>query len=336
MLTERREAILGLVVDEYIDTAVPVSSRSLVNRHELPLSTATIRNELACLEEDGYITHPYTSAGRIPSDLGYRHYVEVLMSEEPIGIEEQRTIEHQLHQVHGGLDQWLSLTATILAATVDGVAVVTGPRADHTRLKHTQLVELHSDLVLLVAVMDDGRIAQRVLHLAGPSSQSQLTIRAEHINELLRGADSAAARAAAVTSEPGDEQLIVEAIAELIGESRTADETYLDGQRTVLQQPEFSDVDRLRDAVDQLNAYHLRTMLERAPATEPGSARVLIGREHGDDRMQEWSVVVSSYGDESTSGTVAVLGPTRMPYQRSIPRVRYVATLMSALLHEVR
>ncbi len=336
MLTQRREAILGLVVDEYIETALPVSSRALVNRHELPLSSATIRNELARLEDDGYITHPYTSAGRVPSDLGYRHYVEVLMSEEPIGADEQRTIEHQLHQVQGGLDEWLSLTATILASAVESVAIVTRPRANDTHLKHAQLVELHDEMALLVAVMDDGRVSQRMLNLSQPFSQQQLNARAERINTVIGGSDARGTRATARRSEDDDDRTIIEAIASLMGEQRMAEETYLDGLRSVLQQPEFTDVDRLRDAVERLNAYHLRTLLEQAPVAEPGTAQVLIGQEHGDVLMREWSVVIASYGDGETSGTVAVLGPTRMPYQRSIPRVRYVADLMSSLLHEVR
>ena len=115
MLTERRADILGMLVDEYIDTAVPVSSRALVSNPRLEVSSATIRNELAALEEDGYITHPYTSAGRVPSDRGYRLYVEALMAEEPLSASEQRTVEHQFHQVSGGLDEWLGLASTVLA-----------------------------------------------------------------------------------------------------------------------------------------------------------------------------------------------------------------------------
>lgn len=336
MLTQRREAILGLVVDEYIETALPVSSRALVNRHELPLSSATIRNELARLEDDGYITHPYTSAGRVPSDLGYRHYVEVLMSEEPIGAAEQRTIEHQLHQVQGGLDEWLSLTATILATAVESVAIVTRPRASETHLKHAQLVELHDETALLVAVMDDGRVGQRMLNLSQSYSQQQLNVCAERINHLIGNSDVRGMRETAQQCESMDDRAIIETIAGLMSEQRVAEETYLDGLRAVLQQPEFTDVDRLRGAIDRLDAYHLRTLLEHAPAAKPGTAQVLIGQEHGDAAMREWSVVIASYGDGTTSGTVAVLGPTRMPYQRSIPRVRYVADLMSSLLHEVR
>jgi len=336
VLTERRSAILGLVIDEYVATAIPVSSRALVNRHGLNVSTATIRNELALLEEDGYITHPYTSAGRVPSDRGYRHYVEVLMAEEPVGPDEQRTIEHQLHQVRGGLDEWLSLTATILATAVDCVAVVTRPRAEDARLKHAQLVELQGDLALLVAVMADGRVRQSMVTITTPLNQSQLNARAEQLNLLLGGADRAAALEAASTQEDVNNTRILTAIAALIGEQRVAEETYLDGLQIVLQQPEFHDVERLRVAVDRLNAYDVRGLVEHAGAADIGETRVLIGEEHGDVAMRDWSVVLASYGDGETNGMVAVLGPTRMHYQRSIPRVRYVASLMSSLLHDVR
>jgi heat-inducible transcriptional repressor len=136
--------------------------------------------------------------------------------------------------------------------------------------------------------------------------------------------------------EDADDTTILLAIAELIGEQRVAEETYLDGLQIVLQQPEFRDAERLREAVDRLNAYDVRGLIEQAGVSSVGEMRVLIGEEHGDELMRDWSVVVASYGDQETTGTVAVLGPTRMRYERSIPRVRYVASLMSSLLHDVR
>lgn len=336
MLTERRAAILGMVVREYIQTAEPVSSRAIVDRHHLDVSTATIRNELARLEEEGYITHPYTSAGRIPSDLGYRTFVEMLMAEEPVPAAEQRTIEHQLHQVIGGLDEWLSLSATILAAAVGNAAVVTRPRAPSSRLRHAQLVELNHDSALLVAVMDDGRVRQRMLPQHVPATQTELAARATRLNARLEGADARRARALVTELADADEVATAAAIADLIDEQRVAEETFLDGLNTVLRQPEFVDSDRMLQAVATLQAYRIRSMLKPGVEAQLGSTLVVIGSEHGDHSMQEWSVVLSRYGDEDAVGTVAVIGPTRMPYHRTIPRVRYVAGLMSHLLQEVR
>ncbi|MSQ29052.1 MAG: heat-inducible transcription repressor HrcA [Dehalococcoidia bacterium] len=337
VLTKRRATILGLVVREYVQTAEPVSSKALVDRRGLDVSSATVRNEMARLEDDGYITHPHTSAGRIPSDLGYRTYVQSLMAEEPVGVEEQRTITHQLHQVAGGLNEWLSLTATILAGAVGNVAVVTRPRAVTTgRLRHLQLVELNPDTALLIAVMDDGRLRQQLVPLRTPATQAQLHDRAARLNARLAAVDGPGARVFAGELADIDDTNIMRAADDLIEELRGLDETYLDGLSRALRQPEFADPDRMLDAVARLQAYRLRSLLEGAAETQPGETRVVIGSELAADEMQDWSVVIARYGDPDTAGTVAVVGPTRMAYERTIPRVRYIASLMGQLLHNMR
>ena len=341
MLTERQAAILGMVVDEYVQTAEPVSSKALVDRRHLEVSSATIRNELARLEAEGYITHPYTSAGRIPSDLGYRFYVEDLMSEDPVGVMERRTVEHQLHQVAGGLDEWLSLTAAILSTLVGNVAVVTRPRTQSAKLRNAQLVELSRDTNLLVAVMDDGRVRQRILPLAEPATQDQLNERAQHYNRLFASKDSTEIRAL-IASEVDAGQLspddlsVARALADIVQEQRIAEETFVEGLNGALRQPEFADVDRMLEAVTQLQAYRIRKLLEPAVESSPGATRVVIGSENPDTGMQDWSMVIATYGEANAAGAVAVIGPTRMAYQHTIPRVRYVADLMGQLLHEMR
>ena len=236
----------------------------------------------------------------------------------------------------GGLDEWLSLSATILAGAVGNVAVVTRPRAASSRLRHAQLVELNHDMALLVAVMDDGRVRQRMIPQQAHATQAALTERAVRLNRRLEGADAPGARAIAADLADPDDAATARAIADLIDEQRIAEETFLDGLNVVLRQPEFLDVDRMLEAVAMLQAYRIRRLLERGAVTEIGDTQVVIGSEHGDDSMHEWSVVLSRYGDVDAVGTVAVIGPTRMPYHRTIPRVRYVAGLMSHLLHEVR
>ena len=325
-----------MLVSEYIATAAPVSSRALVGGPGLDVSAATVRNELAALERDGYITHPYTSAGRVPSDLGYRLYVESLMAEEAVPSIERRTVEHQFHQASSGLDEWPSLAATVLAAWVDNAAVVTRPRARVTRLKHLQLVYLREDAALLVAVMDDGRVRQRIVDSGAPATQEQLSERAERLNARCAGSDAGVARRVAGDLAGADESAAALAVAELIDEHRAADETYLEGLQAVLGQPEFSSQERMLQAVRHLVAYELERLLASAIDIEPGGTRVIIGRENADPWMQDWSVVVSSYGGRrGPAGTMAVLGPTRMHYARTIPRVRFVATLMSNLIGEV-
>jgi heat-inducible transcriptional repressor len=334
-LTERRSAILRHVVSDYVETAEPVSSKALVDRYELGVSSATVRNELARLEDEGYVTHPHTSAGRIPSELGYRYYVRSLMDEEPVPDDERRTIEHQLHQVIGALDDWLSLAATILAASVHNVAIVTRPRMEISAFRHFQMVELHGNTVLLVVVMEDGRVRQRVLNLSQPYPQAELSERSERLNARL------AHRSVALDDDlplaDADDALVVASVVELLDEHNSSEDTFLDGLRSLLQQPEFASADRVVQAVQSLEAYSIHQLLQHAEEEAIGQTRVLIGLEHGDASMQDWSLILTNYGDgEGAVGTVAVLGPTRMRYERAIPRVRYVARLMSNLLEEVR
>lgn len=336
MLTRRRTEILGLVVHQYIDTAAPVSSRALVMRHGLSISTATIRNELAKLEEDGYIAQPHTSAGRIPLDRGYRLYVEELMAEEPVSVDEQRTIEHQFHQAPARLEDWLSLAAHVLSSAVSNVAVITRPSGRVAHLRHVQLVHLHDETALLVAVMDDGRVQQRIVQLSRTEDQETLTARAARLNARIGDAEASAVRAVIDEFADEDDQRLALLVADLIDEHRIAGETYLEGVRSALEQPEFASAERMLEAVRHLQAYELLRALPTPDDLGPGSTRVMIGTENSDDWMHEWSVVTSAFGDYNGSlGTIAVLGPTRMRYGYTIPRVRYVASLVTALLQGV-
>lgn len=337
MLTLRRAEILGLVVDEYIGTAAPVSSRALVTRHGLAFSPATIRNELARLEEDGYITHPYTSAGRVPSNLGYRLYVEELMAELPVGPDEQRTIEHQFHQAPAGLEEWLSLAASILAAAVGNVAIITRPRAAAPTLRQVQMVQISGETVLLVAVMDDSRVQQRLLVLTEPEGQAGLTARSARLNERCSGRTASEVRALAEgAGDPLDERTLT-VLAEVIESHRSEADIYIEGVRAALAQPEFASAERMLEAVRHLEQYELQHVLPPTEEMEIGAAHVAIGDENRFGWLQEWSVVASAYGDErGLRGAVAVLGPTRMRYDRTVPRVRYVARLMGSLLQGVR
>lgn len=335
VLTGRRAEILGLVVNEYIDTATPVSSRALVDRHRLSVSSATIRNELARLEEEGYIAQPHTSAGRVPLDRGYRVYVEELMAELPVSPDEQRTIEHQFHQAHARVEDWLSLAAHVLAGAVANVAVIVRPRGQSAQLRHIQLVELQAETVLLVAVMDDGRVQQQVLVLGAAEDRAALALRGERLNGRVAGAEAAGVRShLADEALDADDQRVLRAVADLIEAHHMAAETYVEGVRSVLEQPEFSSVDRMLEAVRHLQAYELTHALPPAGDLTHGATRVTIGSENADGWMHDWSVVVSAFGDQGMpAGTIAVIGPTRMRYGHTIPRVRYVAALMDALMH---
>ena len=169
-LTDRQEAILGLVVRHFIETGVPVGSGTLVNQFEMGVSSATVRNELAALGEMGYLTQLHTSAGRIPTELGYRYFVQKLLGDFRLPAEERQMIRHQFHQARLDLGQWMRLAAAILARTSRGASFVTAPQIRPSRFKHIQLISTQGRLVLMILVLYGGEVNQQMLSLAEPLS----------------------------------------------------------------------------------------------------------------------------------------------------------------------
>jgi heat-inducible transcriptional repressor len=333
MLTERRAQVLRLIVSDYIESATPVGSEQIVKRHHLELSPATIRNEMAKLEEEGYISHPHTSAGRVPSDLGYRYYVEMLMEEPNVSTEEQMRILHQFHQSAAELNEWLQLAASVMAQSLRNMAVVSAPRTARSRLKHLELVSLHDRSALLVVVLQEVKVRQQVLALAEAATQDDLSRLSRKLNHLFAGMTGPQIRVRAAELAPIEEQ-----IAQIVGEIvHTEDvvefpDPHLEGIRNVLSQPEFARSERL---LDMLEALDERNIARTLPQTEVGESGVvvIIGSENRDSVLRDCSVVLGRYGDrDGSQGTLAIVGPTRLPYSRAIATVQYVGSLITELM----
>jgi len=334
-LTSRQQLILGLVVKEYIQGAQPVSSKT-IEIYGLGVGSATIRNEMAFLEEEGYLTHPHTSAGRVPTDKGYRYFVEHLMRESHLPLEDQRTIQHQFHQVGVDLEQWMRLAASVLAHTSEAAALVTSPRTDACRLKHVEMISLYETMALLIVVLEGGMIRQQILTLDEVMAQETLAQIANRLNDLCKGAS--ALRVA--TRRPligAFEQQVLDVIVQIM--KRVDDQgsmrLYRDGLLNILHQPEFSVPEHARQVVHLLED---RTTLEQflTEMLEVGGVQVIIGGEGRWNELKEYSLVVSPYGvSGEATGALGVMGPMRMPYSRVISTVRYVAGLMSDLFGEL-
>jgi len=347
-LTSRQQLILGLVVREYIGSETeaedgtrkvqPVGSKVLVERYKLDISPATIRSELARLEEQGYLTHPHTSAGRIPTDSGYRYFVEMLMGDDGLPADEQRTIEHQFHQARLDLDQWMKLASSVLAHTSGNVSIVTAPRAAQARYKHLQLISTQGRLVLMVLVLMDGSVKQEMLTLADPLSQADLDQVSAQLNGLLnnRTADELTARRSDLSALEAD------VLARVIDIMRRADQwaaadVYRDGLSDVLRKPEFDDRE---SAEGLLKVFEERSLLEDVLGTAINPAvngvQVVIGSEGRWAELRDCSLVLSRYGvPDRATGAVGVVGPTRMPDGRAISAVRYVSVLMTNLISDI-
>jgi len=335
MLAERRSRILSLIVDEYVESAMPVGSETMVRKYRLPVSSATIRNEMARLEEEGYITHPHTSAGRVPSDKGYRYYIESLMEEQDLTQEERETIRHQFHQAGRELEEWVRLAAAVLAQAVRNMAVVTTPRSPYCRLKHLELVSLHDLAVLLVLVLQDGRLMQQVLTLSEALSQDELTAAAHRLTDLYKGLTASQAQSKVVELSLLESRVMDEVRALMTAEDEGRyDEAFLEGVPLVLGQPEFSRTEKMLDLLAVLDEYSLSRMLPLRSLAGEG-VTVVIGRENQEGALRECSLLVTRYGvPGALSGALAVLGPTRMRYPRTISTVRYVGALMSDLVSQ--
>ena len=336
MLSTRQESILKIIVREYVSTATPVGSESIARRHRLGVSPATIRNEMAVLEEGGYIAHPHTSAGRTPLDKGYRYYVEWLMDDAELPLDEQRMIRHQFHQVGSSIEEWMRLAGAILCRMAGNVAIVTQPKAAECRLKRLELVALEGPLVLVIVVLRDAKLVQRMLAVEGGITQEELSTVAALLNAVYSGLSASQIRAKRAVLSPVEER-VTEAVAGLMQAEDEAEykEPYLDGLCHMLRQPEFSSSQMVRAIIEALEqGSALRDLLSQVLIGE--GVKVIVGGENRQDAMRQCSVVITRYGIPlEASGAIGVVGPTRMPYGRTISMVRYLASLMDELLAEV-
>ena len=340
-LTERQRTVLRAVVEDYVLNAAPVGSKNLVARWGMSVSSATIRSAMAELEAMGLLQHPHTSAGRVPSDLGYRIYVETLMRETELDRADRLMIRHQFSQVQLTSNEWLRLAASILATSTRSASVVTPAKARRARFGHLQLAELGDGSRLAVLVLADGRVVQRRLKRStidqlapdGTIGQAELDTAAATLNAELAGLSGPQARRRGLRLTPLAGH-VAGVIAELLEESDAVvvEDVFTDGIVNVLEQPEFAEGSKVRAILEVLRRTDFLEQLVPV-VTRHGGVHVIIGHENPNDAMQEVSLVFAPYGDQDSAlGLLGVLGPTRMPYPRAIPAVRYLATLMNELI----
>ncbi len=335
-LTERRKTILGIVVREYITTATPVSSAMIAKEHPLGVSPATIRNDMAALEEAGYLTHPHTSAGRMPTIAGYRYFVEHLMGPSHLRSRERRMIRQQFQAVDWEPETWGHLSATLLAQVAHSASLVTLPKAAQSRFKHMELVELRDDLVLLILVLADGTVKQ--IHLTLPEAQSQeaLSALADQLNQKLAGRDRQAIAQLTFPQTPPIPEVMRHLLKMMEQVNRQqSGELIRAGLEHVLRQPEFSDTARATEVVQVFEkSERLAPLLANIAWQQRGVHVIIAGEEHWES-LSDFSLVVADYGASNTRGILGVLGPVRMPYERAVSAVSYISNVMSGLLRKL-
>lgn len=337
-LTERQKLILTLIVHEHTRTAQPVGSKTMVDQFNLNLSPATIRNEMGALTDMGYLRQPHTSAGRIPTEEGYRFFVSNLVQQTNLPATTRNTISHQFYQSRQDLDQWLRLAASILANQSQAASLVTAPHSQNSLFKHLELIATRGSQILMVLVLVGGEIRQQILALTEPVSQERLSNIAAQISNLCQNCSAQQLD----TIRPQFDQIggqVLDLVQEemSLSEKLVTGEVYLDGLTNVLAEPEFAEPGDARLA---LRLFEERSLLDdlltrTIMTNDEGGVQVLIGGEGTWDELRLCSVILGRYGiPGSMTGTLGVLGPMRMPYGHTISTVRFVSGLLSDLVAE--
>ena len=335
MLSFRTEKVLKSIVGQYIVRATPVPSQSIIKDYELKVSPATIRNEMAYLEQEGYITRCHPSAGSIPSDKGYRYYVESL-SDIELPLAEQRLIRHLFHQIERELEEWLRLTAKLLAQLVQNMAIVTTPKPANCQFKHLELIALQDSLALIVLILHAAKVKQQLITFDQLMPQLKLTAIANKLNIAYSDLTSSQILAKGIKLSPIEQQLTDCLLKMMQAEDEQKhEEPYLDGLHFMLNQPEFAHNQRMLPLMELVDHRNLLRIIAPQGLTSHG-VQVVIGKENKAEVIQDYSVVISRYGlAKEAAGTIGVIGPTRMPYARAISTVSYLSSVLSGLMAEL-
>lgn len=341
-LDARARAILLAVIEEYVATATPVGSQALVERYPLGVSSATVRNILAELEVEGFLGHPHTSAGRVPTDAGYRFYVETLVGEMAVPPVVQLMIRHQFGQVEFASDQWFRLAATTLASATHSAGLATPAKPRAARIRRVELVRIGDRMASLIVVLNEGSVKQALLAIEPGTADEELEEAGQRLNRtcVALAAADLAERLRWFEDAPADDPVFTlvrragERALHLLRDfdSTTVEQLFSDGLLHVMAEPEFAASEKLRRVFTTLeNRQYLGELVE--DVTRAGELRVFIGRENQPEEMADVSLVLAPYGRPGAAvGVVGVLGPTRLRYPQAIGTVRFVSGLMNGLV----
>ncbi len=338
-LDERNKKVLQAVIDSYIASGSPVGSTVLVKRYDFGVSSATLRNIMAELEEMGFLTHPHTSAGRMPTDQGYRYYIDSLISIE----NETEDINDHLRQappLHGeDLNELMEEASRFLAALSQCAGVVVAPSEPEARYRHVEFVRLRGRQVLIIFVTVDGSVQNKLIELDESIRQQDLNQFSFYLDEELEHWTLSEARTHLIEKMRQEKLVFMRLMDETYRASqeiqeRESEKVYIEGAFHILETSEFTDIEKMRALFKALeDKYKLLKLLDRSVAAQ--GIKVFIGSENPFFEMQGCSMVVSSYkAATNVVGTLGVIGPTRMQYKQVIQVVDYTSKLLTKLLSE--
>lgn len=332
MLSDRRQIVLRALIEEYIARALPVGSRTLVERYNLGISSATVRNELSLLEEMGYLAQPHTSAGRIPTDFGYRAFVDELLSEsDPDNGED--ALARELRESASDLDDLMDRTSQALARFTDCMTLLVPPRILSVDIRLVNLVLLTPQRLLTVIVTEDGQVFDRQMDLPRDYSQDEIGKTQEALNNILVGTSLSSTSGELPLGASGvHDDLLRMVMAEILAclKDQNAIKAHPLGISHLLGKPEFSDSSCLMPVLEELegDTMLLRVFNDAAASEEPV---VRIGHENDSEALSSVSLIANRFGEAEHSGLILIVGPTRMDYSQVLKAVRAARNVLKDL-----
>jgi heat-inducible transcriptional repressor len=338
MLSERQELILRLVVDAYLASAKPVGSKEVAERPEVEWGPSTVRAELALLELEGYLTHPHTSAGRVPTDSGYRRYVDLLLESE-VATPEKR-VELELSRLRREVDEAMRETTTALARVTDLVAMATAPPLASATIHRVDVLQLQANKIVVIAIASTGDVARRVFEFDRPVDRGLIEWASSYLNESLSGLGVGARMIAGRLADPELDRVEAEFVATLGAtftelERGAGSDLYMDGASRLLSEAHIADLPRADELMTALERRADVLQMLRS-SLDQRSVFLWIGDENPQPELRSVSVVGANYGlGHRNLGAVGVVGPRRMDYATAIASVRIAARELSRYFETV-
>jgi heat-inducible transcriptional repressor len=340
VLNQRGRSVLNAIIRDYIETAEPVGSKTVAKKNDIRLSPATIRNIMADLEDVGLIAQPHISAGRIPTEEGLRFYVNSILELRPLAESEKRRIQNYLKESNQEVEELLKSTSRMLAVVTEQAAIVSRPKSSATIFKHIEFIRLRDYLVLTVLVTESGLVQNKILEIEDNLSQSELDRLTHYLNELLSNLTLDQLKKKVLEEMKKDKDdfdaLLAKAleISNKAFKDETIGEVYIEGRTNLMQYPEFSQIETLRKLFRAFEEKNILIRLLEKSISASG-IQIFIGSETQINEMGGCSVITASYNKgKYPIGTLGVIGPTRMNYDRVIPIVDYTAKVVSKILED--
>lgn len=342
MLDERKIKILTAVIDDYIATAEPIGSRTIARKYRIGISPATIRNEMADLEELGYLSQPHTSAGRVPSNKGYRYYVDFLLPTKKLDKNEQDMIRQICNRRVNELEEIIEESARVISKLTSYTTITLGPQIETSRLKHVQLTRIDDSKGLLIVITNFGTISHHVINIPRNLNNSDFIRISNILNSHLAGkvvSELSKETIDMVKSETiqYDEilNILLDILVENVDEAKEETRVISTGSSKILEYPEFKDIEKAKKFLYLLEQHDFITKAIKT-TSKPNSITVTIGNENPWTELQEFSIVTASFSVEDKNiGTFGIIGPTRMEYSKVISILEKVTDYLNRTISEL-